>query len=161
MSKKIMLYSPLPGRLLPLEEVPDQSFSKKMLGDGFAIDPTAGTICSPVDGRVSMVLSAGHAVTVLSEEGAEVMVHFGIDTVNLSGAGFKALVEVGDLVKVGDPLLHANLAVLRERKAVLVTPVIVTNSEEFEMDWVAEVGAMAVSQDVMTLQKKEGTPEGG
>lgn len=161
MSKKILLHSPLPGTLLPLEEVPDQSFSKKMLGDGFAIEPTAGTICAPVDGRVSMVLSAGHAVTVLSEEGAEIMVHFGIDTVNLSGEGFKALVEVGDLVKVGDPLLHANLAVLRDRKAVLVTPVIVTNSEAFSLEWVAEAGALAVSQGVMTLEKKGEAAERG
>lgn len=154
MLKKILLHSPLPGTLLPLEEVPDQSFSMKMMGDGFAIDPTAGTICAPVDGRVSMVLRAGHAVTVLSEEGAEIMVHFGIDTVNLSGEGFKALVAVGDLVKVGDPLLHANLAVLRERKAVLVTPVIVTNSEAFELEWMAEAGPIAISEAVITLRKK-------
>lgn len=118
---------PMAGKLLPLSSVPDQIFSQKMMGDGFAIEPTDGTVVAPVDGTIVNLFPTKHAIGLETADGREVLVHVGIDTVNLKGKGFEALVEQGDQVKQGQPLLKADLRIIAEEAASIITPIIFTN----------------------------------
>ena len=108
------IVSPIEGKILPITEVPDQVFSGKMMGDGFAIEPTEGTVVSPVNGEIVNVFPTKHAIGIQSEGGKEILIHFGIDTVKLNGEGFEALVAQGDKVKQGQPLLKVDLAFVKK-----------------------------------------------
>ncbi|HWR43718.1 glucose-specific PTS transporter subunit IIBC [Sporomusa sp.] len=119
--------APLDGKILSLSQVPDQVFSQKIVGDGFAVEPINGEVVSPVDGTVSTILDSKHAVGITADNGLELIVHFGIDTVNLKGEGFTALVNVGDKVKAGQPLLKVDLELVRAKVPSVITPVIFTN----------------------------------
>ena len=122
--------APTSGEVLPLSRVPDEVFSSGMLGEGVAIDPTDGVILSPVRGRVLSVTETGHAYTILSEDGLDVLIHIGIDTVELAGSGFAASVQVGDAVEIGTPLAKVDLELLRRRGFSTVIPVLITNPEK-------------------------------
>lgn len=124
--------SPIQGKILPIEEVPDQVFSQRMMGDGFAILPSEGTVVSPVDGQVVTVFPTKHAIGLQSDLGREILIHFGIDTVKLKGEGFETLVKEGDRVSKGQPLLRVNLDVIREKVPSLITPIVFTNLQEGE-----------------------------
>lgn len=121
---------PLRGRVLPLSSVPDEVFSTGMMGQGFAIDPDSGTVRSPVTGEVVTLFPTGHAVGLRAENGLEVLVHVGVDTVNLGGEGFRPLVAQGDHVTAGQPLLEVDLDAIRGRVPSLLTPVLFTNLSE-------------------------------
>ncbi|WP_027416418.1 glucose-specific PTS transporter subunit IIBC [Aneurinibacillus terranovensis] len=124
--------SPLDGKIVDLKDVPDQVFSQKMMGDGFAIEPSNGEVVSPVDGTVTTFFPTKHAVGLLAENGREILVHFGIDTVNLEGEGFEALVKQGTKVKAGQPLLRVDLNQIKGKVPSLVTPIVFTNLAEGE-----------------------------
>ena len=121
---------PIEGKILPITEVPDQVFSGKMMGDGFAIEPTEGTVVSPVNGEIVNVFPTKHAIGIQSEGGKEILIHFGIDTVKLNGEGFEALVAQGDKVKQGQPLLKVDLAFVKENAPSTITPIVFTNLQE-------------------------------
>lgn len=123
---------PLDGKLLELKDVPDQVFSQKMMGDGFAIEPANGEVVSPVDGTVSIFFPTKHAIGFTADNGREILVHFGVDTVNLQGEGFEALVEQGDKVNAGQPVLRVDLEKVRGKVPSVITPVIFTNLTEGE-----------------------------
>lgn len=112
---KLALSSPVKGRVLPVEQSADEVFSSKALGDGIAVDPEDGLVCAPCDGTVSLLFPAKHAVGITSEEGVELLIHIGINTVQLDGEGFEAFVEQGTRVKRGDKLIRADLALIHER----------------------------------------------
>lgn len=133
----VRLAAPLAGWLLPLADVPDPVFSGKVLGDGFAIDPTTPTLTAPFDGTVISIHRARHAVTLRATNGAEVLMHIGLDTVALKGEGFTAHVKDGDAVKAGDPLVTFDMDVMAQLVRSLVVPVIVTNGEDFALSPVA------------------------
>ncbi len=118
---------------MPLEEVPDAVFAQRMLGDGLAIDPTSGILHAPCAGELISVAPTGHAVTLRTDIGAELLMHVGIDTVALKGEGFEAQVEAGRRVEAGAPLIRFDLDVVARRAPSLVTPVLVTNGERFEI----------------------------
>ncbi|VBB08201.1 phosphotransferase system sugar-specific permease eiia type 1 [Lucifera butyrica] len=118
---------PVDGKLLPLSAVPDKVFSQKILGDGFAIDPANGEVVSPVDGTVTTFFPTKHAIGITTEDGMEVLVHFGINTVELAGDGFTALVEQDAKVKAGQPLLKVNLEEVQGKVPSVITPVIFVN----------------------------------
>lgn len=123
---------PLVGRVIPLSEVPDPVFSGKMMGDGFAIDPTVtadAVVRAPFSGEVATLFPTGHAIGLRADNGLEILVHVGIDTVRLNGQGFTRLVAQGDRVTAGQPLLRVDLAGIRDRVPSLVTPVVFTNLE--------------------------------
>ncbi|MBQ9131267.1 MAG: PTS glucose transporter subunit IIA [Clostridia bacterium] len=120
------------GNLLPLSQVPDQAFSSGILGQGYAIDPTAGTVYSPVSGTVDSIAETRHAYTILSEDGLDVLIHVGIDTVELKGEGFLPMVKIGDKVKAGDVLARADLDLIRSRGYATVIPVLITNPEALQ-----------------------------
>lgn len=124
---KEMILSPLTGRVLPLEKVPDPTFAQKMMGEGIAIDPSEGRLVSPVDGEIVTLFPTKHAVGIRSNAGVEILIHVGIDTVNMNGEGFEVLVSEGDRVKTGDPLLNFDLTLIAQKAKSTVTPVIITN----------------------------------
>ena len=106
--------SPCKGKAVALTEVPDPTFSEKILGDGFAVIPSEGKIYAPADGEVTVVFDTLHAITMTTDQGAELLIHIGLDTVTLKGAPFTAHVAAGDHVKKGDLLLDADLEKIKE-----------------------------------------------
>lgn len=129
---KILIASPLKGKTVKLEDVKDEAFSSGALGKGIAIEPDEGVLYAPADGTVSALFPTGHAIGLTTDTGLELLIHVGMDTVQLDGKGFRAFVEVGDKVKQGQKLLEFDMQVIGEAGYSLVTPVLVTNSDDFE-----------------------------
>ena len=117
------------GMSLPLHRVPDEAFSSGVLGIGFAIEPKAGSVYSPADGRIDSITDTKHAYTLLTDDGLELLVHIGIDTVELGGRGFLPMVAVGDRIKAGNVLARVDLDLLRREEKSCLIPVLVTNPE--------------------------------
>ncbi|MDW4528941.1 glucose-specific PTS transporter subunit IIBC [Rossellomorea marisflavi] len=122
--------SPITGELKDITEVPDQVFSGKMMGDGFAILPEEGMIVSPVDGKIVNVFPTKHALGIESKGGREILIHVGIDTVKLQGEGFESLVKEGDQVEAGQPLLKVDLDFIKANAPSIITPIVFTNLKE-------------------------------
>ena len=118
------------GKLVSISSVNDPTFAQEMLGQGVAIIPEDGTFVSPVKGTVQMVFETKHAVGILSDTGVEILLHVGLDTVNLKGKYYEALVKDGDTVDVGTPLLKADPAGIRSEGYDVITPIIITNTPE-------------------------------
>jgi glucose-specific phosphotransferase system IIA component len=131
---------PLEGDLVPIENVPDEVFSKKLMGDGFAIQPTNTTVVSPVDGEVVSVFPTRHAVGLKDRSGHEVLIHVGLDTVNLNGEGFASFVKDGQKVKKGQKLLEVDFDSIKGKVPSILTVVIFTNLKEGERILVDERG---------------------
>ncbi len=127
----VQILAPVSGTLVPLSEVNDPTFAQEILGKGFAIRPADGTFVSPVEGEVVMVFNTEHAIGLRSTDGAEVLIHVGLDTVNLNGEHYHALVKAGDKVKPGTPLLKVDLDAVGKAGYDVITPVLVTNTSEF------------------------------
>lgn len=121
------ILSPTNGELLELSEVPDQVFSQKMMGDGFAMKSSDGIIVSPVNGSVEMIFDTKHAIGLKDENGREILIHLGIDTVNLKGEGFEVFVNTGDKVKAGDKLIKMDVDFIKSNATSEISPVIFTN----------------------------------
>ena len=126
------VYSPLEGKLIPMTEVPDETLASKALGDGVAVIPEKGCVYAPFDGEVEMVYDTGHAIGLVREDGMEVLIHVGINTVELGGKYYTAKVSNGQKIKKGDLLLEFDMDEIAKAGYSLVTPVIVTNSDEYE-----------------------------
>lgn len=123
------IVAPVNGSILPLEEVPDPVFNQKMMGEGIAITPSDGHFLSPVKGKVIQLPDTKHAVGILAADGSEILIHIGLETVALKGEGFEAKVKEGDEVSVGQVLIEADLEYIREHADNIVTPIIITNSQ--------------------------------
>lgn len=125
--------APLEGKLMSITEVPDPVFSQKMMGDGFAIVPTKGEVVSPVNGKVVSVFPSKHAIALESDNGREILIHFGLETVSLNGEGFDLLVEADQKVTQGQTLLKVDLGFVEKHEGVSTTTSIVfTNLKEGE-----------------------------
>ena len=129
----LVLSSPLKGWIAPLDETPDAVFAERMLGDGLAIDPLDSTLHAPCDAVVTTVHRARHAVTLRAANGAEILMHVGLETVALNGEGFSVFVKEGQSVKAGERLLGFDLDLLAQKARSLITPVVVTNLDAFEI----------------------------
>ena len=127
------LLSPLDGRAVPIEEVPDPTFSEKILGSGIALVPDSCVLMSPADGVIDSIPDTCHAVMMTADWGGELLMHIGIDTVELKGQHFRALVDAGDRVKAGQPLIEFDRAAITGAGYEIITPVIVTNSDAFRI----------------------------
>ncbi|MGO4731072.1 beta-glucoside-specific PTS transporter subunit IIABC [Paenibacillus sp. 2KB_22] len=138
---EITVYSPLTGEVVELSEVEDEAFSSEAMGKGFAIIPSNGTVVSPVNGVVTTVTKSKHAIAIIGEQGEEILIHVGLDTVKMKGDGFDPKVQEGDVVKAGKVLMKVDLDKIRERGFPLITPVIVTNSFNYS-DVVSADGLM-------------------
>ena len=126
--------SPLTGQVKPLSQATDPVFSSGVMGQGVVIEPSQGELVSPVNGTVTVLFPTKHAVGIVSEEGVEMLMHIGMDTVSLDGKGFEAHVEQGDKVVVGQQLISFDMDVIKEAGLVAETPVIVTNQDDFQAD---------------------------
>ena len=124
------LLSPMNGIVQDLSTIPDEMFSQKMMGEGVCIDPSEGFVYAPCDATVATIFRTNHAVALECANGAEVLIHIGIDTVKMNGEGFKGLVKNGDQVKAGDKLIEFDLAMVKARAKSHLTPVVVTNSAD-------------------------------
>lgn len=124
---------PLEGRVVPLAEVPDPTFAEGIMGPGVAIEPTGDTVVAPADGTIAHVFPTSHAVALLLDDGTELLVHVGIDTVRLQGRGFETLVAEGQRVREGEPLLRFDVAAIRAEGLATVTPVILLNGGDAEL----------------------------
>lgn len=140
-AQPVQLLAPMSGRVVPLEEVPDPVFAERMAGDGVAVEPepavltTGGTMVSvvaPCDGLLAVLFPGGHAMAIVGPAGLEVIVHVGLDTVELEGAGFEVLARQGDQVRAGQPLVRFDPAVLRSRGKRALSPVLVANVDAIE-----------------------------
>lgn len=127
----INICSPVKGNLINISEVNDPTFSQEIMGKGAAVVPEDNVFCAPVTGKIQMVFETGHAIGFVSDEGAELLMHVGLETVNLKGKHFDVLVKEGDKVQVGTPVLKADLEAIKKEGYDIVTPVIVTNSGDF------------------------------
>ena len=148
----LILKAPLDGVVVPLEQVPDPVFSQKMVGDGASIDPTSQVLIAPCDGRVTQLHKAHHAVTLTTADGIELMMHIGLDTVNLKGEGFTAKVAEGDQVKTGDPLIEFDADYLATHAKSLLTQMLVTNTERLASLSPTSGLVQAGSDDFLTIQ---------
>jgi phosphocarrier protein FPr len=128
-AKTLILTAPLSGYLVPIDQVPDPVFAERMVGDGVSIDPVSQRLLAPCDGRIVQLHSAGHAVTVATPEGIEVMMHIGLDTVTLKGAGFAPKVGNGDRVTRGDALIDFDADFVATHAKSLLTQIVITNGE--------------------------------
>ena len=124
------LIAPVSGTAVPLDQVPDPVFSQKIMGDGVGIEPVEGYLYAPVDGKISVVFPTGHVIGIESEDGAGIIMHVGIDTVELKGNGFEVFVEQGRKVKAGELLMKFHLSLIREKYKATVM-VVVENSDTF------------------------------
>ena len=143
--------APLAGWVTPLSDVPDPVFAERMLGDGVAIDPIGDTLFAPCDGKVLTLNAARHALSLRHKNGAEIVLHLGIDTVALAGEGIEALIEPGDQVKVGDPLLKFDLDLLVQRAPAVITPIIVCDGGRFLVERLAE-GLVSPGEPLLRIQ---------
>lgn len=130
-NERVVLSSPLAGRVVPLNEVKDQVFSSGAMGKGIAIDPANGTLVAPADGTITTLFPTGHAIGLTTTDGVEILMHIGMDTVELEGKGFEIFVKQEDQVKKGDLLVKFDLSLIKEAGYSTVTPIVVTNTPNY------------------------------
>ncbi len=147
------LLSPLRGTVIPLSEVRDPTFAQEILGKGCAIIPSSGILSSPANGVVDSIPETKHAIMMTADEGAEILMHIGIDTVELKGKHFRAFVSAGDKVNAGDPLLEFDIEAIKKEGYDLSTPIIITNSDDFT-DILPCAENVEEKQAILTLTKK-------
>lgn len=127
----VTLYSPVSGKSIPIEEVPDKVFASKMMGDGVAFQFDGNTVYAPCDATISMIANTLHAIGLKLNNGAEVLIHIGLDTVNLNGKGFTKLVNQSDKVKRGTPLIEIDRSIMEANGIDLTMPMVITNGSEY------------------------------
>lgn len=150
-NRKEILVSPVEGNIIPVTEVSDPTFGEEIVGKGIAIEPTNGKVMSPVNGIVSMLFETKHAVIITSEQGAEILIHIGLDTVKLKGEFFTAFVTVGQKVKTGDLLVEFNLEELIKAGYDSVTPMVICNMDKYRDIKIKTGSYQKVLSEVITL----------
>ena len=150
----VTIYSPMNGKVIELKEVPDEAFAQKMVGDGCAIEPDKGIICSPIDGQLMNIFPTNHAIIFETIDGLEMIVHFGIDTVKLDGKGFQKLREPGP-IKVGDEIVKYNLDEIKDGVPSTRSPIIINNMEKVEKIEVLSLGKIVkIGEPIMKVTLK-------
>lgn len=149
----IKVGAPIAGKLVSIKEVSDPTFSEEVLGKGVAIIPSDNRVYAPVDGTVATVFPTGHAAAITNDEGAEILIHVGLDTVKLNGEHFTIHAEEGQKVKKGDLLLEADLEQIKAAGYDIITPVIICNSDDFAEVQMEEARDVAQGDDILTLHK--------
>ena len=144
--------TPLKGEVIKLSEVPDDIFANEILGKGMAVIPKEGLVTAPVDGEVSTLFDTLHAIGITGDNGVEILIHVGINTVELEGKYYKALVKEGDKVTKGQPLLECDLVGIRKAGYNTVTPVIITNSNEYEEIELTAYGDVEKTNVIMKIR---------
>ena len=150
----VTIYSPINGKIIELKEVPDEAFAQKMVGDGCAIEPDKGSICSPIEGQLMNIFPTNHAIIFETIDGLEMIVHFGIDTVKLDGKGFQKLREPGP-IKVGDEIVKYNLDEIKDGVPSTRSPIIINNMEKVEKIEIISLGKVVkIGEPIMKVTLK-------
>ena len=150
----VTIYSPMNGKVIELKEVPDEAFAQKMVGDGCAIEPDKGIICSPIDGQLMNIFPTNHAIIFETIDGLEMIIHFGIDTVKLDGKGFQKLREPGP-IKIGDEIVKYNLDEIKDGVPSTRSPIIINNMEKVEKIEVLSLGKIVkIGEPIMKVTLK-------
>lgn len=150
--KIVTISSPLNGLVRKIEEAPDEVFSRKLLGDGVIIEPTEGTVYAPEDGTVKMLFDTKHAIGFETDSGIELLIHVGIDTVNLNGEGFQIVAKVGDHLKKGDVIMNFDMEKIRGTATAMSTPVICTELSERQKVTVLRYGEIKVGEELLRIE---------
>lgn len=144
----IDLCAPAAGEAVPVSEVPDPTFAEEMLGKGIAVKPSVGKFYAPCDATVDMMFETGHAVSLVADNGAELLIHIGLDTVSLNGEHFTVHAKNGDKVKKGDLLIECDLEAVAAKGFNTITPMLVCNSDDFK-EFTPCVGKTVTTSDVV------------
>ena len=147
------LKSPLSGKVLPLTEVPDKVFSSGAMGKGIAIDPVKGELIAPADGEITTVFPTGHAIGLTTKDGAEILMHIGMDTVELEGKGFEVFVKQGDQARAGDLLVRFDIEAIKAAGYSVITPIVVTNTDHFADVLELNQEEIIASEDFLAIVK--------
>lgn len=154
MANTISLIAPVKGEVVGLEVVPDPVFSEKMMGDGFAIKPTKDVVVAPCDGKILSVFPTKHAIGLVTKEGLEILIHIGLDTVNLNGKGFKSYVVDGEEVKQGQNLISFDYKYVMKKAKSLITPVVITNMDRVNNLMLKKGEVVSDNEIVMNVEVK-------
>lgn len=149
----IQLVAPVKGKLVSIKEVSDPTFGEEILGKGIAIVPADNKFCAPADGTVTTIFPTGHAAAITTEDGAEILIHIGLDTVKLDGKYFTILASEGQKVKAGDVLIEADLEKIKAEGYDVITPVVICNSDEFSEIIPKALADVSGEDTVLTLKK--------
>ena len=153
-AKIISLKAVEDGRTIPMDEVNDQTFAQELLGPGIAIVPSNGTVVSPIDGMIATVMDTKHAVCIQGEDGLELIVHAGLDTVELNGKYYQTYKEIGDQVKAGDVLLEFDLEEIAKAGYDVTTPIVITNLGDYKITKCLTGQQVKAGEEVIQLTKQ-------
>ena len=151
LNKKVKVMSPMEGTIVPLSEVKDATFSQEIMGKGIAIEPTVGQVVAPFNGTVTALFHTKHAIGLTSDEGVEVLIHVGIDTVQLNGEHYKAYIQNGDKIKAGDLLVEFDIEAIKVAGYEVVTPVIITNTPTYSDIIPMKEGLILKGEELLTI----------
>ncbi len=155
LKKEIVLYSPINGETIKIEDIPDQIFAKKMMGEGIGFINNEDKVYAPCDSEIVLVAKTKHAIGLKTKNGLEILIHVGLDTVNLNGEGLKVHVNVNDKVKAGDLLLSYDKDLMNEKGINMATPMVITNSDKFDIEIISCNGQVSTKDIVMKIEKKK------
>lgn len=153
-AKTISLKAVEDGRTIPMDEVNDQTFAQELLGPGIAIVPSNGTVVSPIDGTIATIMDTKHAVCIQGEDGLELIVHAGLDTVELNGKYYQTYKEIGDQVKAGDVLLEFDLEEITKAGYDVTTPIVITNLGDYKITKCLTGQQVKAGEEVIQLTKR-------
>ena len=128
------IYSPVNGKTISLENVPDKVFASKMMGEGIGFEFSGDTVYAPCNGKIILVANTLHAIGIAADCGVEILIHIGLDTVNLNGKGFKKLISQNDTIKKGQPLIKIDRQFMEKEQINMITPMVITNSDDYTID---------------------------
>lgn len=152
--KDLKLVAPVSGKAIDLSQVPDAVFAQKMAGDGAAIEATGDVAVAPCDGTLTLIFKTNHAFALTLDNGVELLIHIGIDTVELNGEGFERLAEEGTKVKAGTPIIKFNAEFIKSKGLSLATPVLITNSDSVkEIKSLTGKDVTAGEDEIVTYRK--------
>lgn len=149
-----VLFSPIKGKCIPIEEVPDQVFAKKMMGEGVAFIPSSDELLAPCDGKISMIANTNHAIGLINDDGLEILIHIGLDTVNYRGKGFKVHVKNDSRVKKGQSMITIDKNFFESENVSLITPMIITNCNRFRLNYLKVNDDVIETDEVIRYENK-------
>lgn len=149
--KKVTIKAPISGIVSELSEVPDDVFAQKIVGDGIAINPTDNTLYSPVKGKIVQIFPTLHALGIETEEGLEILIHLGVDTVELKGEGFTSFVEKNQQVDVGDKLIEIDWNSIKHKVPSIMTPILITNMDKVDKIEILKSGEIKAKEDLLSV----------
>ena len=152
---EIVLYAPISGEVVSLVDVPDTAFASRAVGEGVAIRPTGNVVVAPCDGELANIFKTNHAFAMITDSGAEIIVHVGVETVKLRGQGFKRLAQSGSRVRAGEPILELDLAYLDANAVSILSPVVLSNAEQFTQITDVASGTVVAGKSILFKFKKQ------